>query len=71
MPNTARVNPSHTSIEKRITTPKKAIVKLDNIKSIIKNIFIYIFTVFTSNVIECTSFVLHAEYILGYSSFNF
>ena len=60
MPSVARVNPSQTSTEKRITTPKKAIVKLLNIKSIIKNIFIYIFTVFTSNVIECTSFVLHA-----------
>tara|TARA_R100001440_G_scaffold73069_1_gene97313 strand:+ start:284 stop:403 length:120 start_codon:yes stop_codon:yes gene_type:complete len=35
-----RVNPIHTSIEKRITTPKKAIVKLDKIKSIAKNIFI-------------------------------
>tara|TARA_R100000027_G_scaffold17735_2_gene12834 strand:- start:541 stop:669 length:129 start_codon:yes stop_codon:yes gene_type:complete len=40
MPIVARVNPSHTSTEKRITTPKKAIVKLLNIKSIIKNIFI-------------------------------
>tara|TARA_R100001460_G_scaffold58476_1_gene98291 strand:+ start:395 stop:520 length:126 start_codon:yes stop_codon:yes gene_type:complete len=40
MPSTARVNPSHTSIEKRITTPKKAIVKLDKIKRIAKNKFI-------------------------------
>jgi hypothetical protein len=36
----ARVNPSQTSIEKRITTPKKAIVKLDKIKRIAKNKFI-------------------------------
>ena len=71
MPSVARVNPSQTSTEKRITTPKKAIVKLDKIKSITKNIFIYIFTVLTSKVIECTSFVLHLEYISGYSSFNF
>tara|TARA_R100001163_G_scaffold34889_1_gene26900 strand:- start:156 stop:284 length:129 start_codon:yes stop_codon:yes gene_type:complete len=40
MPSVARVNPSQTSTEKRITTPKKAIVKLLNIKSIIKNKFI-------------------------------
>jgi|5_EtaG_2_1085323.scaffolds.fasta_scaffold00637_34 hypothetical protein len=40
MPSVARVNPSQTSTEKRITTPKNAIVKLDNIKSITKNIFI-------------------------------
>ena len=37
MPSVARVNPSQTSTEKRITTPKKAIVKLLNIKSITKN----------------------------------
>ena len=42
MPSVARVNPSQTSTEKRITTPKKAIVKLDKIKSIIKNVFILI-----------------------------
>ena len=71
MPSVARVNPSQTSTEKRITTPKKAIVKLTIIKSIYKKISIYIFTVFTSNVIECTSLILQAEYILGYSSFNF
>ena len=40
IPSVARVNPSHTSTEKRITTPKNAIVKLDKIKSIIKNKFI-------------------------------
>jgi len=40
MPSMARVNPSQTSIEKRITTPKKAIVKLAKIKSIYKNISI-------------------------------
>ena len=71
MPSVARVNPSQTLTEKRITTPKKAIVKLTMIKSIYKKISIYIFTVFTSNVIECTSLTLQAEYILGYSSFNF
>jgi len=35
-----RVNPIHTSILNRITTPKKAIVKLDKIKRIAKNKFI-------------------------------
>ena len=59
MPSVARVNPSQTSTEKRITTPKNAIVKLDKIKSITKNIFIYIITVLTSKVIECTSLVLY------------
>ena len=59
MPSVARVNPSQTSIEKRITTPKKAIVKLTIIKSIYKKISIYIFTVFTSNVIDSTFLVLY------------
>jgi|TARA_Y100000289_G_scaffold26713_1_gene26264 hypothetical protein len=34
MPNVDKVNPIHTSTLKRITTPKKAIVKLTMIKSI-------------------------------------
>ena len=43
MPSVARVNPSQTSTEKRITTPKKAIVKLTMIKSIYKKISIILF----------------------------